>query len=141
MKYLLDTNVISELIKKEPHPGVLRWINQRSEDTLFLSAITLGELQKGISKLRDTVRIGRLQDWVDQDLAERFKNRILPIDSEVALTWGRLQGNAEQTGSPLPAMDSLIAATALTHHLVVVTRNVKDLERCQAQVFNPWQDE
>lgn len=141
MKYLLDTNILSELIRKEPNPGVLRWIARQSEDSLYLSAITLGELQKGISKLRDNIRVERLQAWVDQDLTTRFRGRVLPIDHDVALGWGRLQGNAEQTGSPLPVMDSLIAATAFIHHLIVVTRNVKDLARCQVEVFNPWEAE
>lgn len=141
MNYLLDTNIISELVKKEPHPNVLQWVAEQHEDTLFLSVLTFGELQKGISKLKDQARSERLQAWVDQDLAYRFKGRILPIDLEISLMWGKLQGKSELHGSPLPVMDSLIAATALAHHLIVVTRNVRDLERCQVQVFNPWKNE
>lgn len=140
MKYLLDTNVISELVKKEPHPGVLRWIDERDETTLFLSVITFGELQKGISKLSDKIRAERLQTWVDQDLVNRFEGRILPIDLDVIFTWGRIQGISEKNGTKLPVMDSLIAATAIAHNLIVVTRNVQDLERCQASVYNPWDD-
>lgn len=138
MKYLLDTNLISELVKKEPNPGVLRWIDERDENTFYLSVITLGELQKGISKLHDLSRVERLQAWMDQDLAHRFKGRILPIDEEVATTWGRIQGMNEKSGIKLPVMDSLIAATAIAHNLIVVTRNVQDIERCQAMVHNPW---
>lgn len=140
MKYLLDTNVISELVKKEPHPGVLHWIDVRDETTLFLSVITFGELQKGISKLGDKTRAERLQAWVDQDLAKRFERRILPIDLNVVLTWGRIQGISEKNGTKLPVMDSLIAATAIAHNLIVVTRNVQDIERCEATVYNPWDD-
>jgi len=138
MRYLLDTNVISELLKKEPDRRVLGWIEEQEEEALFLSVITFGELQKGVSKLSDQTRAGRLQTWVDQDLAARFEGRILSLDLDVLLTWGRIQGNSEKDGNPLPVMDSLIAATALAHHLTVATRNVKDMERCQAPVHNPW---
>ena len=139
MKYLLDTNVISELIKKEPHPSVLRWIDEQEEFTLCLSVITFGELQKGISKLFDKNRVERLQTWVDQDLANRFAGRILPLDFATLLTWGKVQGNSEKSGNSLPVLDSLIAATAMTKKLIVVTRNTKDIERCQAAVYNPWE--
>ncbi|MCJ8007291.1 type II toxin-antitoxin system VapC family toxin [Lederbergia wuyishanensis] len=140
MKYLLDTNVISELVKKDPHPGVLHWIDDCDETSLYLSVITFGELQKGISKLSDTSRAERLQKWVDQDLANRFKERILPIDLDVVFTWGRVHGISEKSGTKLPVVDSLIAATAITHNLTVVTRNVNDIERCRAPVFNPWDE-
>lgn len=140
MKYLLDTNVISELVKKEPNSGVLRWIDDRDEATLFLSAITFGELQKGISKLSDKTRAERLQLWVNQELVKRFEGRILPLDIETMFTWGRIQGESEKKGIKLPAMDSLIAATAIIHNLTVVTRNVQDIERCQAAVLNPWEE-
>jgi predicted nucleic acid-binding protein len=139
VKYLLDTNVVSELIKREPNPSVVRWVDQRDEGTLFLSVVTFGELQKGIKKLRDEKRAEHLQTWVDRDLAKRFEGRVLPIDLDVAFTWGRILGESEKNGLKLPVIDSLIAATAITHNLVVATRNVQDLERCQASVHNPWQ--
>ena len=138
MRYLLDTNVISELIKKEPNPFVLQWIDEVDETALFLSVITFGELQKGISKLSDKIRAERLQKWVDQDLVHRFEGRILPIDLDVIFIWGKVQGTSEKNGIKLPVMDSLIAAMAITHNLTVVTRNVYDMELCQASVFNPW---
>ncbi|WP_372630909.1 type II toxin-antitoxin system VapC family toxin [Cohnella sp.] len=138
MKYLLDTNVISELIKKNPHQKVLHWIDERDESALFLSVITFGELQKGISKLDDKDRATRLQAWIDNDLTARFEGRILPLDLDVMLAWGQLLGNSEKNGVVLPLMDSLIASTALAHNLTVITRNVKDIERCQAPVYNPW---
>ena len=138
MKYLLDTCLISELVKKEPNPAVVSWLDEEDEQKLFLSVLNLGELQKGISKLPDGTKKDELQAWVALDLVERFAGRILDIDLETALCWGRLQGEAEQAGEKLPVMDSLIAATAAAHGLVVVTRNVRDLERCQARIFNPW---
>ena len=138
MKYLLDTCLISELVKKEPNPAVVNWLDGQDEQKLFLSVLNLGELQKGISKLPDGAKKDELQAWVALDLVERFTGRILEIDLETALSWGRLQGEAEQSGEKLPAMDSLIAATAAAHGLVVVTRNVKDMERCGVKVCNPW---
>jgi predicted nucleic acid-binding protein len=138
VKYLLDTCLISELVKKEPNPAVVSWLDEQDEQKLFLSVLNLGELQKGISKLPDGTKKEELHAWVALDLVERFTGRILEIDLETALCWGRLQGEAEQAGEKLPVMDSLIAATAAAHDLVVVTRNVKDIERCGVRVCNPW---
>lgn len=138
MKYLLDTCLISELVKKEPNPAVVSWLDEQDEQTLFLSVLNLGELQKGISKLPEGAKRNELQAWVALDLVERFTGRILDIDLETSLCWGKLQGEAEQAGEKLPVMDSLIAATAAAHGLIVVTRNVKDIERCRVRVCNPW---
>lgn len=139
MKYLLDTCLISELVKKEPNPAVVSWLDNQEEQTLFLSVLNLGELQKGISKLPDCVKKDELQSWVTLDLVERFAGRIIDIDLETALRWGIVLGEAEQRGEKLPVMDALIAATATAHGLVVVTRNVRDMERCGARVCNPWE--
>jgi predicted nucleic acid-binding protein len=139
MNYLLDTVLGSELVKRTPDPGVVAWVQARNEQTLFLSVVTLGELQKGISKLTDSARKAVLQSWLTHDLMQRFGKRILAVDGAVAITWGTLQGEAEQQGQKVPVLDCLIAATARVHDLAVVTRNVRDLERCGAQVINPWQ--
>lgn len=138
MKYLLDTCLISELVKREPNPAVVSWLDEQDEQTLFLSVLILGELQKGVSKLPDGAKKDELQSWVTLDLVERFAGRILEIDLETALCWGRLQGEAERGGDRLPVMDALIAATAAAHGLVVVTRNEKDMERSGVRVCNPW---
>lgn len=138
MKYLLDTCLLSELVKKEPSPVVLSWLGEQEEQGLYLSVLTLGELQKGISRLADSVRKDELQAWVEHDLVERFSGRIIAIDLETALIWGKLQGESEQQGEKLPVMDALIAATAAAHGLTVVTRNVRDMERCRVRVCNPW---
>ncbi|MBK5275846.1 MAG: type II toxin-antitoxin system VapC family toxin [Desulfuromonadales bacterium] len=138
MKYLLDTCLISELVKKEPNSAVISWLDEQDEQTLFLSVLTLGELQKGISKLPAGARRVELQAWAEHDLVERFTGRIIDIDLETAQFWGKLQGESEQRGESLPVMDSLIAATAMVHGLIVVTRNVKDIERCRARICNPW---
>jgi toxin FitB len=139
VKYLLDTCLVSELVKREPDQKVVTWLDARDEQSLFLSVLTMGELQKGVSKLADGDRKAKLQSWLEYDLVERFEGRILGVDLDTALAWGQLQGEAERKGVTLPVMDSLIAATATAHGLSVVTRNVKDLERCSAKVFNPWQ--
>lgn len=139
MKFLLDTCLISELVKKEPNMAVVEWLDQCDEQTLFLSVLTLGELQKGISKLPAGRKKDELQAWAEFDLTARFEGRILDLDRETAFAWGRLIGESERQGVKLPVMDSLIAATATVHGLVVVTRNVQDLERCRARVFNPWE--
>ena len=138
MNYLLDTCLISELVKKEPNSAVVDWLDQQNEQTLFLSVLTLGELQKGISKLPIGTKRDELQVWAEHDLVERFAGRIIDIDLETSLFWGKLQGESEQQGEKLPVMVSLIAATATVHGMIVVTRNIRDLERCRARVYSPW---
>lgn len=135
MSYLVDTNVISELRRKRPEPTVVEWFARRSAISLFLSVLTLGEIRKGIQKQADPERRLQLADWLDQELPAYFKDRILPIDADVADQWGRLQTIA---GRPLPAIDSLIAATAQRHGLKLVTRNVSDFVGLPVEVVNPW---
>ena len=139
MRYLLDTCVVSELVKPRPEPKVVRWIDAIEEGKLFLSVLTLGELEKGIAKLPDSPRRDLLREWLEQDLNERFARRILSVDGAVAVVWGRMQGEAESVGTKLPVIDSLLAATAQVHHLTLASRNVADFERCGAAVFNPWE--
>lgn len=138
MNYLLDTCLISELIRKEPAANVQRWLDQQDEQNLFLSVLTLGELQKGVSKLPAGSGKDELQSWVEHDLVDRFHGRILVLELETALVWGRLQGESEQAGEKLPVVDALIAATGIAHGMTVVTRNVGDMERCPVKVCNPW---
>ena len=138
MKYLLDTCVISELVRPKPEPKVLAWMSECREDQLYISVLTLGEIQKGISKLRDVARKDKLQHWLDRDLTHRFHHRIVSISTEVSLTWGIMQGEAESEGIVIPSIDGLIGATAIAHNLNVVTRNEKDLRPTGAKVINPW---
>lgn len=116
----------------------MRWVQEREEDELFLSVITIGELEKGIARLPASTRRTALEQWVRRDLADRFRGRLLVIDSGVAARWGTIVGASEVRGQPLPVIDSLIAATSVQHDLTVVTRNTDDLERCGARCFNPW---
>ena len=140
MKYLLDTCLISEVIRPTPAATVIAWLDARDEDSLYLSVLTLGELQKGISKLTDAGKKQRLQTWLENDLGPRFQGRVLAIDEEIALTWGAIQGEAERQGNRQPVVDSLIAATAMAHNLTLVTRNTSDFDRCSVRLFNPWPD-
>lgn len=136
MSYLIDTNVLSELRRKTPDPHVLRWMSQRPASTLHLSVLTLGELRKGIATLPDGDRKSRLLDWLEVELVAFFSGRVLAIDAATADLWGRLMAHA---GRPLPAIDSLLAATALRHGLTLVTRNVRDFQHPSLTVINPWE--
>jgi toxin FitB len=129
VRYLLDTCLISELLKRKPNASVLRWLDQQDEDSLFLSVLTLGEIQKGVSKLPEDKRKSDLQNWVNNDFCTRFEGRILSIDVEAASAWRTLSGNSERRGKKLPVMDSLIASTAAVHNLTVVTRNIRDMQQ------------
>jgi predicted nucleic acid-binding protein len=140
VSYLLDTCVLSELIKPKPSAKVAAWIEGCDEQSLFLSVITIGELEKGIAKLPDSAKRARLELWARRDLVQRFQDRILPIDAAVAARWGSLSGAAETKGRPLPVIDSLIAATGLHHDLDVVTRNTEDFKQCGVRCLDPWID-
>lgn len=139
MKYLLDTCVISELVKSKPNKKVVSWIEKIDEDNFFLSSLTFGELYKGIAKLPDSKKKKKLSQWIGHDLKERFTGKIFDIDLLVAKTWGEIQGASETAGSPMPAIDSLIAATGLSHDLTVVTRNVADMQQSGVTLLNPWE--
>ncbi len=138
MKYLLDTCVISELIRKQPDPRVVAWVDNLHESEAFLSAITVGEIKRGVERLPQSDRQAAIRTWLEHDLLVRFQGRILPLDAWVMLTWGQLMAASEQGGRPLPAFDSLIAATALSGGLVVATRNVADFAGTGVGVFDPW---
>ncbi len=135
--FLLDTNIIFELVRPRPEPKVKTWVAATGEDLLYLSVLTLGEIRKGIASLKDASRRVRLEAWLDGDLAVRFAGRILAIDLAVAGRWGRLVAQADLK-SRLPVIDGLLAATALQHNLTLVTRNTKDVAETGVPVFNPW---
>ena len=135
MSYLLDTNVLSELRRKTPNPVVSAWFAARPATSLYLSVLTLGELRKGIDGVKDAALRLALSDWLQTDMSMFFMGRVLSIDEHVADRWGQLVAAA---GRPLPAIDSLLAATALVHGLSMVTRNAKDFEGLGLEVINPW---
>lgn len=140
MKYLLDTNVISELIAKQPNPQVTQWVDQVDSDAIYLSVVTIGELRKGVEKLPESNRKKILHDWVKDELLARFNGRILLLDVNVMLVWGELVARLEQKGKPPSAFDSLIAALAIYHHCAVVTRNVSDFKDFGIVTVNPWKE-
>ena len=137
MNYLLDTCVISELVKPFPNGKVIDWLRNTPDDRLFLSVVTIGEIRKGISKLGESKKKTLLTNWLNT-LIQDYQNRIYPIDLMVAENWGNLQGMAEKTGNPMSSFDSLIAAIAYTHNLVLVTRNEKDFTASHLPIVNPW---
>lgn len=137
MSYLVDTNALSELRRRNPNAGVVEWFAQRPASTLYLSVLTLGEIRKGIDQLGKDARKLKLLDWLEVELPAFFAGRILSIDPAVADRWGRLQA---QAGRPVPAIDSLIAATALHHGLRLVTRNTNDFAYQGLELINPWRD-
>ena len=139
MKFLLDTCVISEIIRPKPSRKVIKWIKSEDEGNFFISVLTIGELHKGIEKLPESKRKEELHNWVENDLKERFWNRIIDIDLQVAMMWGKIQGMTERIGRPMPAIDSLIAATGITHHVTVVTRNTSDMKESGVVLLNPWE--
>lgn len=139
MKYLLDTCVISEMIKKKPNKQVLSWLQAQDEDNLYLSVLTFGEIEKGIEKAPDQSRKRKLKLWVEEDLKKRFENKIIPIDLNIVTRWGAIQGLAELSGKMMPTMDGLIAVSGLTYNCIVVTRNISDMEQSTAELFNPWE--
>ena len=138
MNYLLDTNVVSELIAKQPFQPVLDWVDAQDPSSLYLSVITIGELQKGVAKLSDSNRKDGLQSWITNDLLSRFQGHILSFDLETSLTWGDLVGRLAHVGRPLAALDSLIAAIARYHHCTIATRNEGDFADTGVDVINPW---
>jgi predicted nucleic acid-binding protein len=140
INYLLDTCVISEFARRQPNERVVRWLSEADEETLYLSVLSIGEIQHGIERLDDSPRKEELRRWLENDLILRFDQRILPLNVRVLLVWGKLVGGLERQGRKLPALDGLIAATALAHDLVVVTRNTADFVLAGVRWFNPWEE-
>ena len=138
MKYLIDTCVISELVKIRPNKKVVDWITQNNEGDFYVSSLTFGEIHKGIEKLPKSIRKNTLHQWVEHDLKERFRNRILSVDLNVAMVWGKIQAKTELDGKPMPAIDGLIAATGMAHDLTVATRNITDMKQSGVTLLNPW---
>lgn len=138
MNYLLDTYVLSEFSRRKPAPKLMRWMDGVAEESLYISAVTIGELQRSIEALPDSQRKNDLMVWLNEGLKERLKEHILPLETVTFTLWGSLTSWKEQDGKPMGVIETLIAATALRHNLTIVTNQPEAYLRCGAHVVNPW---
>lgn len=138
MNFLLDTCVISELTSKQANPKVVAWIDSLRDENVFISVITIGEIQRGIELLTQSRKRTQLEEWLNNGILVRFQRNIIPIDTRVIMAWGAMVAHLDKTGAPMPALDSLIAASASYHNLILATRNLVDFKNAQVQVFSPW---
>lgn len=139
MAYLLDTCAISEMVTVQPNPNVLSWFQVQEEKTLFLSLITIGEIEKGIYQLPASKKRTLLETWLFDDLVPNFHGRILDINRKLMTTWAKMIADLKTKGVLRPSFDSLIEASALHHQLILVTRNVKNFQNSQVTILNPWE--
>ncbi len=139
MKYLIDTCVLSECIKRTPNSFVSQWFSDQDSTQLYLSSITIAEIKKGLYKIQSTQpdRFNKLENWLFT-VEKEFNRRILPITENILDKWAEISANAELNGGKLAVMDSLIAATAYEHKLTLVTRNVDDFKLTPINIINPY---
>ncbi len=138
MRYLLDTNIISELIAKKPNMKVISFLQGLNEDDLCLSVITMGEIKFGIESLENSEKKQKLLHWLQDDLFDRFSGRIISVDVDVMLKWGQMNALLKKKGKPMPIMDAIIAAMALSKNFILVTRNEKDFRSLDIEIINPF---
>ena len=138
MNFLLDTNVIVEPVKPQPHLRVLTWLSNVDEDRLFLSVATLAEIRNGVETMTDGRRRNRLAAWLADDLPVRFEGRIVGIDQQIAQGWGIITARCKRAGTPIGTMDAFFAATAHAYGLTLVTRDVRDFKATGIELFDPW---
>jgi predicted nucleic acid-binding protein len=136
--FLLDTNIPSELIRSQPDPRIEKWFSTQDEQSLFLSAVSIGELRRGFTLLPAGKRRSQLEHWFHHELVPRFGRRVLPITHAIADRWGILGAERQLAGTPIGTADGLIAATAIEHNLILVTRNVKDFANLGITLLDPW---
>ena len=139
MAYLLDTCTISEMIAVQPNVNVLNWFQSQNEKKLYLSIITIGEIEKGIYQLLPSKKRTSLETWLFDDLVPSFQRRLIEIDRTLMTTWAKMLADLKSKGVIRPTFDSLIEATALHHQLILVTRNVKNFQQSQVTILNPWE--
>lgn len=138
MEYLLDTNALSEAAKPQPDSGFISWLKGADDVSLYTSCLVVGEIQKGIALLNEAKRRSQIQGWLNQLIAD-FDGRILEINEDVCLLWGKLLADARLSGKTAPLIDALIAAQCIHYKLTLVTRNKKDFEQFEGlEVFCPW---
>lgn len=136
--FVLDTCLVSEFTKGLPNAGVLAWMRQQVESELWLTTMTLGEVVKGIERLPLSTKRMELEHWYAHDLLVRFQGRIQSLDEATSYEWGKLCARLELAGTPMPAVDSQIAAVCLLRGAVLVTRNEADFVNAGVKIINPW---
>lgn len=140
MRYLLDTNFLSETAKPRPDQGVLDWTRAQSRLDFLVSAVSLGEIRYGVEVMPAGRRREALELWLAATLLRQFRGRILPVNEEIADMWGRLWAEGRKRGRPLPPIDGLLVATAAVYDLTLVTRNESDCADRGVPILNPWSD-
>lgn len=141
MRCLLDTNILSELVKPKPDRRVTVWIEAQSPLDLHISVLTLGEVENGIARLIAGRRRTALLRWARAELPAQFRGRLLGVDATVAVAWGALSARAAEEGRPLPVVDGLLLATAEAFGLTLATRNLADCAHRGVPVYDPWSGE
>ena len=138
MRWLLDTNVLSEAAKPVPDPGVVAWLREEDPLDFAISVLVLGEIRSGVERMPEGSRKVALRAWLDSDLPDQFAGRLLDVDQSVAHAWGALTAGGLRMGRPLPVIDGLMLATAAVHGLTLVTRNTRDVKDRGVPVVDPW---
>ena len=139
-RFVLDTNIVSELAKDEPNPAVVGWLDKQDADQLFLSVVSIGEMIRGIERLTAGRRRDALVRWIERDVERQFAGRVLVFDQKIAELWGRLMGAHDRSGTPRPIIDMQIAATTFHHGMTLATRNTRDFAGTGVALVNPWTD-
>jgi hypothetical protein len=138
VKFLLDTNVVSEWARPQPDPGLTAWLSAVDEDDLYLCVVTVAEVRRGAERLAPGRRRRAIEEWIARDVLQRFDQRLIGIDVAVAESWGTITAHCESRGRPISAMDAFVAACADRHGLTLVTRNDADFKGVVRAVMNPW---
>lgn len=138
MSYLLDTNLISELIKPRPNPDVVAWVEATDERRVYLGVVAFAEIRLGIEQLPVGRRRQALTAWLDEDVIDRFQGRIVGIDVAIADAWARLVAAGRALGETPPLLDAFVAATALVHGMTLVTRTERHVRALGVPILNPW---
>ena len=141
MRFLIDTDVVSELLRPTPSSKVLAWLNAQPALEIAISVLTLGEIERALTLAPIGRRRSAIERWINQDLPKQFQGRLLGVDEGVVREWGRLAAHAGTSGRGLPVIEGLMLATAAVHGLTFVTRNESDCAARGVPVFNPWRED